>query len=101
MHGAVRVRRLPAAVVAQLASGALKCFRQQCIQRMSRETQRGMRHRAYGRSVAASNKLRCARLKSTGVIEAATQVESVQHFYALAADEFAANSMTRISAGFP
>jgi hypothetical protein len=60
-----------------------------------------MRHGAHGRSVLAGNELRGSGFKCTGVVETATQVESIQHANAPAADEFAANSMTRVRAGFP
>lgn len=47
------------------------------------------------------NELRGARFKRAGIIETVTQVELLQDAEAPAVDEFTANSMTRIGAGFP
>ncbi len=86
---------------AQFAAEPLKGLRQQRVQDVARQTQRGGRQTMDGRPPAAQNKQGRMRLDGPGHAQRSEQTQPRQDREPLPADEFAAHAMPGIASRPP
>ena len=90
--------RCPPRVDEQFAAKPLKNFRQQRVQRVPRQAERGHRQLPDRRRVGAADKHHRAGGHGPGEFQTGAQAESFEHGLAVTTDEFAANPVPRIVA---
>src|ERR1035437_4147617 len=100
-HAFADFTRSPARVHEQFAAELLKRFGQQRVHRKSRQAKRGRGQLAHWRTVCSANKHDRAGVNGTGLFKTREQSEPFENSLPVAADEFAANAVTWITARLP
>lgn len=89
-----------ARILVEFSTEALEFVSKCGVEQVAREAERGRGKLAHGRLIRAGNEPRAVDANGAGAFEQRQQTETFQNCRAVAADEFAADAVARIVAGF-